>query len=173
MSIAARTKTYKPPVPFSVFISYAQKDLPTAKRFHDALTRPGIAPFLAETSVHPGQSLDASIHEAIKSADIFVLFWSEHAAASDWVRDELGGARQQGKQIIPVVLDPEGVAKLPAFLRDTKHVRAYRDVDEALNSVEEQVACAAKEKCDARRSRELGVVALTLVGLAALASGGR
>jgi hypothetical protein len=173
MSISVPTTSYKPPAPFSVFISYAHEDLPVAERFRDVLSRPGIAPFLAQTSVHAGESLDRSIRDAIKSADLFLLLWSERSCTSDWVHDELGGARHQGKQIVPIVLDATAKARLPAFVRDIKYLSAEQGIETALDTVKEQVNAAAREKCDADRSRGPGVIALTLVGLAALASGGR
>jgi len=90
-----------------------------------ALCRSNIRVFFAEHAVAPGQNLTPQIRQGIAACDLFILLWSKHSSATDWVRDEIGQARAFQKTILPVLLDKEFA--LPSFLTDIKHIDASED----------------------------------------------
>lgn len=91
-----------------LFISYSYNDyykLPEVlKKIQDKL------PELKEAEVwDPTENLSAGdnfreeIKKQIKSADLYILFWSEGAADSPWVLYEAGMADASGKPIVVAV----------------------------------------------------------------------
>jgi len=75
---------------------------------------------------------------------MFVLLWSTGARESEWVSQEVGVARGQGKLIVPVLLEPG--MKLPAFLGGLKYLPAFRDLGQALEWLQQNVADKERQK---------------------------
>jgi hypothetical protein len=115
---------------YDVFISYSTRDLPVATRLQEWIAAAGAKPFLAEYSLAPGRPLGADILAAIKNCNLFLLLWSQNAAGSEWVPQEIGVARGASKQIMPLVLQP-GLA-LPGFLKELKYLELYKDPNAAV-----------------------------------------
>lgn len=143
---------------YQVFISYSADDFPIVDRVKRLLESEDVKVFVAEYSVEPGQPLADSIKEGIRQSDLFVLLWSRHSEASDWVPQEIGIAKDADKPIIPVVLEED--VNPPAFVRDLKYLPAYRDPGEALSWLRQNVLARASKK-----QRERG---MALMGLGAL-----
>lgn len=112
------------------FISYAHQDKASVKSFHDALDLYGIEHFFDCSFLKPGDVFPQVIRDYINTADLFVLFWSENAANSDYVEKErkqaLGLAFPQVKpqeaaklRIYPMSIEPR--AELPSDMRDNYH----------------------------------------------------
>lgn len=147
---------------FKVFITYSTRDLTRAKEVQKLLARPACTVFLAETSIAPGRELTTAIIKAIKQCDVFILLWSHHAKTSEWVPQEIGIARSDGKPIIPIVLhasaDPTG------FLRGTKYLPLYKNPATALKWLQRHVfaEASAKEKRDGPTWLGLGAAFLWL-----------
>lgn len=113
-----------------VFISYAHKDEARVKSFHEGLKLAGIEHFFDRTYLKTGDVFPQVIQDYINSADLFVLFWSENAAESEYVRIErtlaLKRAFPQVKpqqaaklSIYPMSIEPR--AELPGDMRDNYH----------------------------------------------------
>ena len=113
-----------------VFISYAHKDEARVKSFHEGLKLAGIEHFFDRTYLKTGDVFPQVIQDYINSADLFVLFWSENAAESEYVRKERTLAlkrafpqvkpQQSAKlSIYPMSIEPR--AELPVDMRDNYH----------------------------------------------------
>lgn len=129
---------------YSVFISYSTLDLPMANSLREWLNSAGASVFLAEYSVQPSQPLSASIMNAIKACDLFVLLWSSNAKASEWVPQEIGIAKGSQKAIMPVILHV-GI-ELPAFVRDLKYLDLYKNPQAAAQWLRNFVMTQQKKK---------------------------
>lgn len=129
---------------FEVFLSYSTRDLSRAKQVKRLLDRPGCSAFLAEYTIAPGEQLDPTIIAAIKRCDAFVLLWSHHARASEWVPQEIGIAKAFEKPIIPIVLHRS--AAPTGFLRGTKYLPLYKDPARGLTWLQQHVFQEASKK---------------------------
>lgn len=115
---------------YDVFISYSTQDLGIATRLRDWITAAGAKPFLAEYSLVPGRPLGADILQAIQQCNLFLLLWSQNAARSEWVPQEIGAAKGANREIMPVVLQPN--VRLPGFLKDLKYLDLSKNPDTAI-----------------------------------------
>ena len=113
-----------------VFISYAHQDEAQVKSFHEGLNVAGIEHFFDRKYLKAGDVFPQVIQDYINSADLFVLYWSENAAESEYVRKERIQAlkrafpqvkpEQQAKlRIYPMCIEPR--ADLPADMKDYYH----------------------------------------------------
>ena len=113
-----------------VFISYAHKDEAKVKSFHEGLKLAGIEHFFDRAYLKTGDIFPQVIQDYINSADLFVLFWSENAAQSDYVQKERTQAlerafpqvksQQEAKlSIYPMSIEPH--AELPSDMKNHYH----------------------------------------------------
>ncbi|MEE9588983.1 MAG: toll/interleukin-1 receptor domain-containing protein [Hyphomicrobiaceae bacterium] len=104
------------------FLSYASEDraevLKRAQVFN-------IDFFQDILSLSPGERYEKKIYAKIVDSDLFMLFWSRHAHASEWVGKEIDYARERQQQhpeglpdIVPIVLEDPPVAPPPKRLGD-------------------------------------------------------
>lgn len=63
--------------------------------------------FFDQQSIGPGADWERAIGQGIASCDAVLVFWCEHSAASSWVEEEVRMAIDQGKRLVPVLLDDE------------------------------------------------------------------
>ena len=148
---------------YRVFVSYSSRDLATAAQVKQWLTVAGVQVFLAEYSLAAGADLGEAILREIRTCDMFVLLWSTGAKESDWVPQEVGVARGQGKLIVPVLL--EHGMKLPAFLAGLKYLPAFKDLGQALEWLRQNVADKARQKSHANAWLGVGGALLLLAAL--------
>ena len=71
-----------------VFLSHSTKDKQFVQTFAAELKAEKIEPWICEVDVEFGGNFVAKIEEALRDADLTVLFWSPEAAHSDWTRLE-------------------------------------------------------------------------------------
>ena len=143
---------------YKVFISYSTNDFPIVEHVRRLLAGPELEVFIAEYSVEPGAVLDQAILSAIKTCDLFVLLWSRNSRGSEWVPQEIGAARGDGKTILPIVLE-DGLS-LPAFISDLKFLPAYRNPSESFIWLQQNVF--------QRAQKQQKTNALALLGLGAV-----
>ncbi len=109
----------------TVFISYASEDRAEAAEIADALGDAGLAPWIAEREVDPGQSFVEEIDAALGYASYLVLLLSASSLRSRWVRREWAAALAgEAIVLLPVLLEP---CEPPPLLRDRVFVRLYED----------------------------------------------
>ncbi len=93
------------------FVSYASKDRDKVLSRVQMLQALGIKYFQDVLHLEPGDRWDKKLYMYIDHCDLFLLFWSEAAKQSDWVRREVNHAlskRAAGDsvpEIRPVILD--------------------------------------------------------------------
>ena len=113
-----------------VFISYAHKDEAKVKSFHEGLKLAGIEHFFDRAYLKTGDIFPQVIQDYINSADLFVLFWSDNAAKSEYVEKERTQAlerafpqvkpQQAAKlSIYPMSIEPR--AELPSDMKENYH----------------------------------------------------
>jgi hypothetical protein len=85
-----------------IFMSYAAKDQDVARRLASTLSALGEEVLMDAQAIRPGQSWEEELYRLIDEADVFMLLWSEHAVASEYVRKEYLQALRAGKPIRPV-----------------------------------------------------------------------
>lgn len=146
---------------FNVFVSYSTKDLPLVARVQRVLADASIQVFIAEHTVHPGDSLAAKITTAIESCDLFILLWSRGSKESAWVEQEVGMALGRKKPVLPILLT-HGL-ELPGFLMGIKYLRAHQDVEKALAWLKQNVYERAQAKQGSEGLAWLGVGAAVLL----------
>jgi len=106
------------------FLSYATPDRSKVLLQAQALRAARIDVFQDLLSLDPGERWEAQLYRRISEADLFLLFWSKSAAASNWVIREAEYALQcqrrrfkAGPEIIPVILDGPPPAPAPPSLQ--------------------------------------------------------
>lgn len=82
----------------SCFISYSTKDQQFAERLYKDLLSHGIRCWFAPHSVQGGKKLNEQISIAIQNHDRLLLILSEHSIRSEWVKTEIGKARQNERK---------------------------------------------------------------------------
>ncbi len=82
-----------------IFISYPSQDRPRAEAIHRYLEEAGYDVWRDKTHLETDWSEE--IAKALAERDLLCLLWSEHAAASKWVKHEWLTARALEKLIIP------------------------------------------------------------------------
>lgn len=86
-----------------VFVSYARADRAHATRVAEGLAAAGFDLWW-DALIDGGAAFARTIEDQLDRADAVVVLWSHAAAASDWVRDEAGRARELGK-LVPISID--------------------------------------------------------------------
>lgn len=143
-----------------IFFSYSSKDLPVLDYIRTILAGSPVQVFVAEHSVAPGQALSSEIIAAIKQCDLFILLWSKNSKISEWVPQEIGVAKSENKQIIPVVL--QSGLRLPGFISDLKYLDVEKDPERAFTWLRDNVFARADQK---RKQEHIGAGLLALGGL--------
>lgn len=92
-------------MPFDVFISYSSHDKPTADAACAALESANIRCWIAPRDINPGRDYAESIIDAIESARVFALIFSNNANASPQIKREVERAVSKGLPIIPVRIE--------------------------------------------------------------------
>jgi hypothetical protein len=89
-----------------VFISYADKDKQRVIPVLDPLRSiQGVKVFFAEESISPGVEISKIIEDAIRTCDLFLVFYSISASQSNYVQQEIGLAKATNKLTVPILLD--------------------------------------------------------------------
>jgi hypothetical protein len=97
-----------------VFISYASLDRPAARRLAEALETCGWSVWWDHHSLRGGQHFEHVIEEAISSATVVIVIWSQNSIGSNWVRAEAALALDE-KKLVPLRIDR---AALPSRFRN-------------------------------------------------------
>ena len=107
-----------------VFLSYAKEDRPEVLKRTEGLSAAGITFFHDILSLDPGEQWERRLYEEIDKCDLFLLFWSSHAARSEWVIKEADRALQRQEMppggapdITPIILERPPVPQPPESLK--------------------------------------------------------
>ena len=86
-----------------VFLSYARKDVDSARAFADALGGAGHEVWW-DHRLRAGSRFAWDITNALSNAEAVVVLWSRHSVESAWVQDEAAEGLN-GSRLVPVTLD--------------------------------------------------------------------
>jgi tetratricopeptide (TPR) repeat protein len=86
-----------------IFISYASEDRARVRPLAEALQSRGFNVWW-DRSLAAGQDYTAIIERELRIAKAVIVVWTQSSAASTFVRDEAGRARDEGR-LVPVLLD--------------------------------------------------------------------
>ena len=108
---------------FNIFISYSTNDIGEAKKQQSYFSQiQGTRVFLSDSSLILGQLSNALINE-IKQCNLFIVLYSKNSQNSNYVQQEIGVAKGNGKLVIPVLLDAQ--AKPDAMLQGLSYLSIY------------------------------------------------
>src|SRR5262245_27600812 len=114
-----------------IFISYASADALVARRLAAGLEQAGMAPWIDQKEIRPGDSFIAKMNEAIAQSSYLLLLVSRASAGSHWVsREWMSAVASREVVIIPVLLDD---SEVPTLLGDPVHVDIRQDFDLGLS----------------------------------------
>jgi hypothetical protein len=100
------------------FASYSSEDRGEVLRRVQAFRIAGLSVFQDILELEPGQRWERALYHEIDLCDVFLLFWSRAAAASEWVAKEIDFAlnRKGGDDERPPIIEPvpiEGPPPVP------------------------------------------------------------
>jgi TIR domain len=105
----------------NVFISYAREDRLEVEAAAELLRAGGVQVFIDVRDIAYGQRWEDALGTALQRCERVLVFWSEYAAASEWVDREWRLAHKLGKRIVPARLDdtpmPPDLAQFHALQR--------------------------------------------------------
>lgn len=149
-----------------VFISYCTKDSekikPIILKYISSIK--GVKTFLAEVNLKPSSEITPTIINRVKSADIFIVFYSKAAKESEYVQQEIGIAKGNNKIIIPILLD---ITKPKAMLIETNYVNLSNQSKEQaeLKRLNSFIVDNVDRKQQNRKLLTLGAFTIGLVAL--------
>ena len=146
---------------FNIFISYSTEDSDKIKPILELLSSiQDTKIFFAEKTINPGDDIIQIIINNIKNSDVFIVFYSESAIKSNYVQQEIGVAKSNGKIIIPVLLDSN---KPTEMLEGVNYLNFYGQTKQQIEMkrLSDFIVQAVKSK---RRKQNLW----TLIGLAGI-----
>lgn len=105
------------------FVSYSSQDRAEVLRRVQAFRIAGLSVFQDILDLDPGERWQKALYHEIDNCDLFLLFWSHAAAASEWVGKEIeyalarkGGDEEQPPDIQPVPIEGPPIVPPPVSL---------------------------------------------------------
>lgn len=124
-----------------VFISYSTIDMVQAETVRDVLEKNGISCWMAPRDIPGGSNYTKEIPIAIRGCQVFVLILSENAQKSQWVLRELDSAVNNGKVILPFMLEDCALNdEFNFLLTGAQRYAAYQKKAEALEKLVSRVS---------------------------------
>lgn len=111
------------------FLSYARLDERTALRVADDLIAAGVSVWVDQYDIQPSQHWDRAVETAVRGCQGVIVILSPRSVASANVADEVSVAIQDGKDIIPVLIEP---CTMPLRMTRMQYIDAARDYDAAI-----------------------------------------
>jgi len=148
-----------------IFISYSTKDLEKIKPILKHISSiQGTKTFLAEENIEPSSEVIQTIIGKIKSADIFLVFFSKNAKKSEYVQQEIGIAKGNNKIIAPILLDSNTPK---AMLVNTNYVN-LSDQEKEQAELRRLYSFIADNVNRKNQNKELVALGILAIGIGAL-----
>lgn len=109
-----------------VFLSYSRSNTDFVLRLVRKLKEEGVDVWLDQTDIHPGSRWDVAIEKALESCDTILVVFSPDSVSSQNVLDEVSYGIEEGKRILPVLLQS---CKIPFRLRRFQYTDFTVDFD--------------------------------------------
>ena len=118
------------------FLSYSRDDEEFALRFAKDLRERGVAMWVDQFDIRPSEHWDRAIERAVTNCRGLVVILSPRSVASDNVADEISFAIDNGKSVLPVMIER---CPLPLRLTRMQLVNAVDDYERALEKCLEEL----------------------------------
>ncbi|MGF1521376.1 MAG: toll/interleukin-1 receptor domain-containing protein [Leptolyngbyaceae cyanobacterium] len=105
-----------------VFLSYAEEDRAIAHQIRRYLNHQGITVWTAQGDIQSGVDFHIAIQQGVEEADNVVFVLSPDACMSEYCSFELDMAQQYHKRIVPLLVAPVGLEKLPPAVQHLQHI---------------------------------------------------
>ena len=123
-----------------VFISYSSKNQSDADFIKRALESNGISCWMAPGSIPSGSNYAKEIPNAIRNCRVFVLILSQSAQLSVWVPKELDLAVNEGKTVVPFMIeDCQILDEFNFYLIGAQRLHAYYERAEAIAQLVQRI----------------------------------
>jgi len=116
-----------------IFISYASEDLEYAEQIRRALMNERFILNIDEKNIQVGENIKKVLSNEIKSSSIFIVLISQHSINSEFVKNEIKYAIENGKKILPVLIEKN--INIPQELKDIKFADFTENKKEAINKL--------------------------------------
>jgi len=113
----------------SYFLSYARLDEPLALRVANDLIAAGVSLWVDKYDIRPSQHWDRAVETAVRGCRGLIVILSPRSAASPNVADEVAVAIEDGKEIIPILIE---ACTVPLRMTRMQYLDATVDFDEAV-----------------------------------------
>ena len=148
-----------------IFLSYASPDRALADAINRALLEQGHDVFFDRDDLPPGEEFHIRIRRAIEAAELFVFLVSEAAIdPGSYTLNELAiaenGLKQVSGRLLPVLLQPMAIERLPAFLTSVTVLDSPGNIPAAVADAVHRIALGRRR---ARRWKLTGGFALLLL----------
>jgi hypothetical protein len=148
-----------------IFISYSRQDSAIVLKVARQIEAQGYRVWVDVTSIPGGEDWAREIQKGLTNAAVMLLFWSQNANQSDYVRQEYQDAISlvkrlpaEKRRIIPVMLEPFTTVPLPADLQGTNFVSLVNhsdtEIDELIRALPSEMR--ARQIITVDRNRKLG-----------------
>ena len=111
------------------FLSYSRRDQNIALRLADDLIAAGVSVWVDQYDIQPSQHWDRAVEAAVRGCSGFIIVLSTASVASSNVADEVSVAIDDGKSIIPVMVER---CTLPLRMTRMQYIDATTNYDDAL-----------------------------------------
>ena len=119
-----------------IFISYSTVDAVPAETVRNVLEKNGLSCWMAPRDIPGGSNYTKEIPNAIRNCKVFVLILSKNAQASHWVLKELDSAVNNGKVILPFMLEDCALNdEFNFLLTGAQRYSAYQKKAEAMETL--------------------------------------
>jgi len=117
-----------------IFVSYSRRDKDFAEAIANELESLGAKVWI-DREITLGKSWDNEIDDAIDEATHMVLIMSTPAAISENVRDEVSEARELGKDMVPILVEPIDPEHIPFRWKRMQYADFVADPERAMKKV--------------------------------------
>jgi hypothetical protein len=104
-----------------IFLSHNTQDREWCEWLKASAAEMGIAAYLAEHDIQPGNVLAEKVERAIDASEAIVVLLSDNSISAPYVHQEIGYARKAKKLIIPLVQPGIPMDRL-AMLQGVEHI---------------------------------------------------
>jgi hypothetical protein len=115
----------------SFFLSYSRKDEAFALRLAEAVRKQGIRIWVDQLDIRPSEHWDRAIERAVRHSHGIVVLLSPRSVASDNVADEISFAIDNGKSVLPVMIEtcslPLRIARMQVIDATANFSKAVRE----------------------------------------------
>lgn len=132
-----------------IFVSYARRDDAFARALVEGLRARGVSPWFDQFDIPPGTPWDRAVEAALDASEQVLILLSTASVVSENVLDEITLALDEGKQLIPLLVEP---CRAPLRLRRKQHIDFTGDHEAAMDALVARLAGEAGDPVISKRA---------------------